>query len=222
MHTSKDNYLINTLRIFSAKEATQIYDALLPESLTSHKMKKTKAYKTYLGFATGATPPKIPRKFKKASSSRKDLNLNLGNDKDDNNNDNNSKSDGSDEQNDNDDDNTQSNNEKGSDSGQETDENESGSESDHQENEEELEDDEEEIKDEYTDEGLVQKEGADAEIIKLQHGNENLETTLDQVIEDAHVTINTIAKKTEVSVTSSSHSFDLAAKFLNFADIPTT
>ncbi|GKC99254.1 hypothetical protein Tco_1169529, partial [Tanacetum coccineum] len=53
-------------------------------------------------------------------------------------------------------------------------------------------------------------------------GNENLEITLDQVIEDAHVTITTIVKKIEVPVTSSSHSSDLASKFLNFADIPPT
>ncbi|GJV05314.1 retrovirus-related pol polyprotein from transposon TNT 1-94 [Tanacetum coccineum] len=65
MHTSKDDYLINTLRFVSAKEATQIYGAILPESLTSPEMKETKAYKTYLGFATGATPPKKARKFKK-------------------------------------------------------------------------------------------------------------------------------------------------------------
>ncbi|GJT84240.1 hypothetical protein Tco_1058582 [Tanacetum coccineum] len=56
----------------------------------------------------------------------------------------------------------------------------------------------------------------------IQQGNENLEITLDQVIEDAHVTISTVAKKTKVPVTSSSHSSNLAAKFLNFADIPTT
>ncbi|GKB27901.1 hypothetical protein Tco_0867302 [Tanacetum coccineum] len=68
MHTSKDDYLINTLRFVSAKEATQIYDAILPESLTSPEMKETKAYKTYLGFATGATPPKKTRKFKKPAS----------------------------------------------------------------------------------------------------------------------------------------------------------
>nr|GEV68046.1 hypothetical protein [Tanacetum cinerariifolium] len=48
MHTSRDDYLINTLRFVSAKEATQIYGAILLESLTSPKMKETKAYKTYL------------------------------------------------------------------------------------------------------------------------------------------------------------------------------
>ncbi|GKC14047.1 hypothetical protein Tco_1010829 [Tanacetum coccineum] len=68
MHTSKDDYLINTLRFVSAREETQIYGAILPESLTSPEMKETKAYKTYLGFATGATPPKKARKFKKPAS----------------------------------------------------------------------------------------------------------------------------------------------------------
>ncbi|GJY97281.1 hypothetical protein Tco_0514191, partial [Tanacetum coccineum] len=73
-----------------------------------------------------------------------------------------------------------------------------------------------------TEEGLIQKEGTDAEMINVQQGNENLEITLNQVIEDAHVTISTVSKKTEVPVTNSSHSSDLAAKFLNFTDIPTT
>ncbi|GJT81762.1 hypothetical protein Tco_1056104 [Tanacetum coccineum] len=68
MHTSKDDYLINTLRFVSAKEETQIYGAILPDSLTSPEMKETKAYKTYLGFASGATPPKKARKFKKPAS----------------------------------------------------------------------------------------------------------------------------------------------------------
>nr|GEV88135.1 copia protein [Tanacetum cinerariifolium] len=58
MYTSRDDYLINTLRFVFAKEENQIYGAILPESLTSPEMKETQAYKTYLGFATGATPPK--------------------------------------------------------------------------------------------------------------------------------------------------------------------
>ncbi|GKD09795.1 hypothetical protein Tco_1189480 [Tanacetum coccineum] len=72
----------------------------------------------------------------------------------------------------------------------------------------------------HADEGYVQKEGTDAEMINVQQGNENMEITSDQVIEDAHVTISIITKKTKVPVTSSSHLFDLASKFLNFADIP--
>ncbi|GJU18028.1 hypothetical protein Tco_1145994, partial [Tanacetum coccineum] len=63
MHTSKDDYLINSLRFVSAKESSQIYGAVLPECLTSPEMKESKAYKTYLGYA---------RKLKKASPSKKD------------------------------------------------------------------------------------------------------------------------------------------------------
>nr|GFA64979.1 hypothetical protein [Tanacetum cinerariifolium] len=68
LHTSKDDYLINTLRFIFAKEATQIYGAILLESLTSLEIKETKAYKTYLGFASGAAPPKKAQKFKKPAS----------------------------------------------------------------------------------------------------------------------------------------------------------
>ncbi|GKC57084.1 hypothetical protein Tco_1084682 [Tanacetum coccineum] len=57
---------------------------------------------------------------------------------------------------------------------------------------------------------------------KSQQGNENLETTQEQVVEDAHVTISTVTNKTEVPVTSSSCSSDLALKFLKFSDIPHT
>ncbi|GKD33449.1 hypothetical protein Tco_1248958 [Tanacetum coccineum] len=59
----------------SAKESTQIYGAILPECLTSPAMKESKAYKTYLGYAIGVVPPKIARKFKKASPSKKDSDL---------------------------------------------------------------------------------------------------------------------------------------------------
>ncbi|GKD45975.1 hypothetical protein Tco_1270620, partial [Tanacetum coccineum] len=75
MHTSKDDYLINSLRFVSAKESTQIYGAILPECLTSPTMKESKAYKTYLGYATGVVPPKMARKFKKASPSKIDSDL---------------------------------------------------------------------------------------------------------------------------------------------------
>ncbi|GKF71389.1 hypothetical protein Tco_0207503, partial [Tanacetum coccineum] len=70
--------------------------------------------------------------------------------------------------------------------------------------------------------GIVQGEGNDAEMTEAQQGNENLETTQEQVVEYAHVTISTVPKKTEVPVTSSSCSSDLASKFLNFLDIPQT
>ncbi|GKD60858.1 hypothetical protein Tco_1298367, partial [Tanacetum coccineum] len=71
-----------------------------------------------------------------------------------------------------------------------------------------------------TDKEVVQGEGDDVEMNDAQQGNENFETTQEQVIEDAHVTISTVIKKTEVPVTSSSCSSDLASKFLNFSGIP--
>ncbi|GJW99372.1 hypothetical protein Tco_0183286 [Tanacetum coccineum] len=68
------------------------------------------------------------------------------------------------------------------------------------------------------DEGFIQKDGTDAKMTNVQQGNENPEIC--QVIEDAYVTLSTIPRKTEVPVTSSSHSSDLASKFLNFSNIP--
>ncbi|GJT59686.1 hypothetical protein Tco_1003219 [Tanacetum coccineum] len=65
--------------------------------------------------------------------------------------------------------------------------------------------------------GIVQ--GTDTEMNESQQGNENLETTQEQVVKDTHMTITTITKKIEVLVTSSSRSSDLATKFLNFLDI---
>ncbi|GJS17217.1 hypothetical protein Tco_0411689 [Tanacetum coccineum] len=334
MHTSRDDYLINTLRFVSAKEATQIYGAILPESLTCPEMKETKAYKTYLGFATGATPPKIARKFKKTSPSKKDLNLNLVLVEEEPKS---SKKKVS----------TKKTTRKQSSgvvlrdtpvessskrkekvdvtrgkgiellsevaltkeahmkevrqksmrdfhmthpigsgtfteiplsvekikpsvTSEETgdkpgvpDENKKEYEDDEVDKEEEFvktpsdrtpTDDEDEtyveskvedkakgVEDEkmdyttsllyddvdvrlnnpfHTNDGSVQKEGTDAEITNFLQGNENLEIKHDQVIKDGHVTTFTAAKKTEVLVTSSSHSSDLASKFLNFTDIP--
>ncbi|GJU97741.1 hypothetical protein Tco_1327012 [Tanacetum coccineum] len=71
-----------------------------------------------------------------------------------------------------------------------------------------------------TDKGFIQEKGTNAEMTYIQQGNENPE--ISQVIEDAHVTLSTVPQKTEVPVTSSSHSSDLATKFLNFSDIPHT
>ncbi|GJV09349.1 hypothetical protein Tco_1347005 [Tanacetum coccineum] len=71
-----------------------------------------------------------------------------------------------------------------------------------------------------TDKGLVQEEGTDAAMTSVQKGNENPE--ISQVIEDAHVILSIVPQKTKVLVSSSSHSSNLAAKFLNFLDIPTT
>ncbi|GKC60460.1 hypothetical protein Tco_1088058 [Tanacetum coccineum] len=68
-----------------------------------------------------------------------------------------------------------------------------------------------------TDKEFVKEEGTDAAMTNVQYVNENPEII--QVIEDAHVTLSIVPQKTEVLVTSSSHSSDLASKFLNFLDI---
>ncbi|GJR99103.1 hypothetical protein Tco_0315612 [Tanacetum coccineum] len=156
-----------------------------------------------------------------------------GNDDDDNNNDQDSKSEENDQDKDNDDDKSQSDNEDESDSEHETDDNESGFESDQEEDEEKIKDDEEEEEEEIVktqsndsddeDETKVAekaegdadeemdyttKEGIDAAMTNILQGNENLE--ISQVIEDAYVTLSTIPQKTEVLVSSSSNSSDLA------------
>ncbi|GJS66497.1 hypothetical protein Tco_0681061, partial [Tanacetum coccineum] len=337
MHTFKDDYLINTLRFVSTKEVTQIYGVVLPESLTSPEMKETKAYKTYLGFAIGATPHNKARKFKKPVSpqlsivlvsleeptkktkrvkrpakkstkapaggvviretpemplSKKKEKMTIekckgidllsevalteeaqyeearkkslrdfhkthpkwfcvkpgvpdvteeesfeseaeswGNDEDDNNNEQDSSGEDSDQENDSDDDKTQSDNENESDSKHEIDENKSGSESHQKENEKDIGDDEQEVKEEFVktlsndfddeDEEKItdkaEEEDTNAEITNVQQGNEHPE--ISQVIEDAHVTLSTVPRKTEVPVTSSSHSSDLASKLLIFLEI---
>ncbi|GJW54062.1 hypothetical protein Tco_0098147 [Tanacetum coccineum] len=305
MHNSKDDYLINTLRFVSRKEASQIYGAVQPECLTSPEMKESKAYKTYLGHATGVVPPKIARKFKKVSPSKKDSivfretlvktkstgkekvdvscgkSIHLlsavalaekaqlkeitptitsegtgdklgvpdvteddsikseseswGNDEDDNNNEQESSNEGSEQENE--------SKEKESDLEQDEesyDDNQEEEEVD-QENESEdveIESDEDNGMDDTTDQfdddvdarleeptqtgkEVFQGEGADVEMNEAQQGNENLETTQEQVVDDAHVTITT-TKKIEVPVTSFSRSSDLAYKFLNFSDITHT
>ncbi|GJV87588.1 hypothetical protein Tco_1531526 [Tanacetum coccineum] len=319
-----------------------IYGAILPECLTSPEMKEGKAYKTYIGYATGGVPPKVARKFKKASPSKKESELVPGDEepikkgkrlktpakksaskpatsivirehpvetkskrkekdkvdvahgkgiemlsevalsekaqmkevrkkslKDfhmtypsgsgtvaekppsvekitptvisegtgdkpgvpDVTNDDSSESESESWVNDEDD----SNNEQES-------SDESKQEEFNQENEsedDEMKSDEEQGMDDTTDQfdddadarleeptetatGIVQGKGNDAEMTEAQQRNENLETTQEQVVKDAHVTISNVPKKTEVPVTSSSHSSDLASKFLNFLDIPQT
>nr|GEU66378.1 hypothetical protein [Tanacetum cinerariifolium] len=71
-----------------------------------------------------------------------------------------------------------------------------------------------------TDKGFVQEKGTNAAMTNVHQGNENPEIL--QVIKDAHVTLSTVPQKTKVPVTNSSHSSDLAAKFLNFPDVPHT
>nr|GFB36358.1 uncharacterized mitochondrial protein AtMg00810-like [Tanacetum cinerariifolium] len=120
-------------------------------------MKETQAYMTYLGFPTGATPPKKARKFKKPASLKlttvlvsteeptETLEMTLPKKKEKVDVTRDSSGEDNDQENDSDDEKSQLDNENESDSKQETNKSESGSESNHEENEE----DEEEVKDEF-------------------------------------------------------------------------
>ncbi|GJV57181.1 putative reverse transcriptase domain-containing protein [Tanacetum coccineum] len=269
MHTSKDDYLINTLRFVSRKEASQIYGAVLPECLTSLEMKESKAYKTYLGYATGGVPPKVARKFKKTSPSKKESELAPGDEEPvkkgkrlktpakksaskpatgivikDSHVETKSKrkekekvdvahgkgieplgsgtvvekppsvekitptvtSEGT-----------------GDKPGVPDVINDDSSESESESWDEESNDADQEQEDfdqeNESEDDEMKSEGNDAEMSEDQQGNENLETTQEQVIEDAHVIISNVLKKIEVPVTSSSRS---SSKYQFFLDIPQT
>nr|GEU37476.1 hypothetical protein [Tanacetum cinerariifolium] len=155
--------------------------------------------------------PGVPDVIKEESSESETKSW--GNDEDDSNNKQDSRSEGSDEENDSDDKNTESHSKKGSDSEHEIDESESDSESDQEENDEEIGDDEE------------KEEG---ELVRTPSNDSNDETKIfdkaegDEEEEMNYTTSQLYDDKTEVPVTSSSHSSDLASKFLNFSDIPHT
>ncbi|GKA20026.1 hypothetical protein Tco_0699941 [Tanacetum coccineum] len=169
-----------------------------------------------------------------------------GNDDDDTNNDQDSESEESDHDKDSDVDKSQSDNKDESDSKHEKDENKLDSKFDQEENEEDVEDDEEEEDDELVktpsndsddeDETKIVDKAEGDEDGEMDYTNNLLYDDVDirlnklvdtdkgfvQEEEDANVTLSTVPQKTEVPVSSSSHSSDLAAKFLNFSDIPTT
>ncbi|GKC78518.1 hypothetical protein Tco_1129292 [Tanacetum coccineum] len=265
MHTSKDDYLINTLRFVSRREASQIYKAVPLECLTSPEMKESKAYKTYLGYAAGEVPPKVAIKFKKASPSKKESELVLGDEEPVKNGKRfktpakkyaskpaigivireppvETKSKRKEKEN------VDVAHGKGIELLSEvalvmmkttttTNKNQVmkaiskrmkvEQKSDTEQDEESDDDDqeEEECKIRKPTEiatGIVQGKGNDTEMTEAQQGNNNFETTQEQVVKDAHVTVSTVPNKTEVPVTSSSRSSDLASKFLKFSDTPQT
>ncbi|GJW76232.1 retrovirus-related pol polyprotein from transposon TNT 1-94 [Tanacetum coccineum] len=117
-------------------EETQIYGAILPDSLTSPEIKETKVYKTYLEpMGKSKRVKRLAKKTTKAPTRgvviRETPEIPLskkkekGNDEDDSNNEQESSGEDNDQKNDSDDDKTQSDNENESNSKHETDENES-------------------------------------------------------------------------------------------------
>nr|GEZ80748.1 hypothetical protein [Tanacetum cinerariifolium] len=222
--------------------------------ITADVPEESKAYKTYLAYAIGTVPPKVARKFKKASTSIKDSvpvsadeehvqkgkrvkrsakkssttpttciireppvetqtkrkekmkevrkkslrdfhkshpsgSESWGNDKD------------------------ESNNEEDSESNQQDDDDEDKDDDDDDEDDDNDDDKSECDEDKGIDSDDVQDKKADVRMTDAQQEKENLETTQEQVVEDAHVKIT---KKTKVPVTSSSRSSDLVSKFLKF------
>ncbi|GJV03175.1 hypothetical protein Tco_1336744 [Tanacetum coccineum] len=68
LHTVRDDTLLGTLKFVSKTKDYQKYGALIPKEMINQIIKDSKAYKTYLDFATGKATPKKARKFKKIVS----------------------------------------------------------------------------------------------------------------------------------------------------------
>nr|GEV45673.1 hypothetical protein [Tanacetum cinerariifolium] len=66
---------LDKLRLSPKLKSFRIYEAILPECFTNPAIKESKAYKTYLSYATGDVPSNIARKFKKAFPFKKDSDL---------------------------------------------------------------------------------------------------------------------------------------------------
>ncbi|GJR61126.1 hypothetical protein Tco_1503288 [Tanacetum coccineum] len=147
----------------------------------------------------------------------------------------------SDQDKDNDDDKSQSDNEDESDFEHETDDNEFGSESDQEEDDEKFEDDKEEEEEEIV--KTPSNDSVDEDETKIADKaegdeDEEMDYTISLLYDDVDIRMNepvdvdkgfvqeegtdaAMPNKTEVPASSSSRSSDLAAKFLNFSDIPT-
>ncbi|GJT41439.1 hypothetical protein Tco_0941304 [Tanacetum coccineum] len=73
LHTIRDDSILGTLKFVSKTEDYQKYGALIPDEMINQDIKDSKAYKSYLAFATGQATPKKARKFKKFTSPSKKL-----------------------------------------------------------------------------------------------------------------------------------------------------
>nr|GEU57609.1 retrovirus-related Pol polyprotein from transposon TNT 1-94 [Tanacetum cinerariifolium] len=67
-YTPRDDTLLGTLKFISKPEDYQKYGALISDGMINQDIKDSKAYKTYLYYATGKVSPKKARKFKKPVS----------------------------------------------------------------------------------------------------------------------------------------------------------
>ncbi|GJS80872.1 hypothetical protein Tco_0747413, partial [Tanacetum coccineum] len=137
-----------------------------------------------------------------------------GNDEDDNNNEQESSNEGSKQENESE--------EQESDSAQDKESDDDNQEEEEVDQENESEDDEIESDEDKGMDNTTDQFNDDIDARLKEPTQTDKETTQEQVVEDAHVTISAVTKKTEVPATSSSRSSDLASKFLIFLDIPHT
>ncbi|GKB41084.1 hypothetical protein Tco_0886026 [Tanacetum coccineum] len=68
MHTARDDSVLGTMRFVSRHADTQVYGAILPQSMINQALLDSVAYKTYHAIASGAEPP-MSRKSQKKSES---------------------------------------------------------------------------------------------------------------------------------------------------------
>ncbi|GKB98614.1 hypothetical protein Tco_0984751 [Tanacetum coccineum] len=68
LHIVRDDTLLGTLKFISKTQDYQKYGTLIPEEMINQDIKDSKAYKTYLAYATRVDTPKKARKFKKPAS----------------------------------------------------------------------------------------------------------------------------------------------------------
>nr|GFC48337.1 hypothetical protein [Tanacetum cinerariifolium] len=68
LHIVRNDTLSSTLKFVSKIEDYQKHGALIPDGMINQDIKDTKAYKTYLYYATRKVPPKKARKLKKPAS----------------------------------------------------------------------------------------------------------------------------------------------------------
>ncbi|GKD25225.1 hypothetical protein Tco_1231439, partial [Tanacetum coccineum] len=75
IHTVLNDTLLGTLKFVSKTQDYLMYGDLIPEGMINQDIKDSKAYKTYLEFATRKATPKKARKFNKVDSHSKKLSL---------------------------------------------------------------------------------------------------------------------------------------------------
>ncbi|GKF01815.1 hypothetical protein Tco_0028738 [Tanacetum coccineum] len=67
-HYARDDPMFTTINVISRNEATQLYGAILPVSLTNKDIRISKSYKEYYARASGTIPPKTKGSKKKPNT----------------------------------------------------------------------------------------------------------------------------------------------------------